>query len=458
MAGFSLDSISNLSPEFQSAFKKAIQAETRPIETLNGRKEKIQSKVTLLNDVIGKVDTVKKLLPEMNSPNALREISVISGNDKVLGAVAQKGKAAIGSHQIDILQMASPANALSNGFPDTNETRIGTGYFSVTTATGEEKEIFIDNDNATLEGLAKVINGSGIGMRAAIITDRSDEDAPYKLMLTTNKIGADNDITYPDFYFVDGEEDFYIDSERPATNALLRYEGQEVETPTNEVSDLIPGVTLTLRGVSGGPVSLNIEQDTPKTGAKIKGLVDGLNQVFSFIQQQNTIDGKSDTSGTLGGDYGIRNSENRLRSALTQSFLGGDQRRIRALADVGIQFNRNGTLNFDGPKLEKALADNFDEVAELIAGDGLAVGLVPKLTTVLNSISGKNSAVLTSQRDNYVEKTKRIDKDIETKERVLERRAEDLRGKLTRAQDAINSLKNQSSQLAASLAMPGARG
>jgi len=450
----SMEGISGLSPEFQTAFQKAAQAERKPIDMLQTKKENITARVGLLNDVIGKVDAVKKILPEIGSGNKLLELSVNSSNERSITGIAEKGRAGVGSHNIEVLQLASPAAALSNALPDRNETRIGTGYLSVELANGEEREVFIDNDNATLDGLVKVINSAGIGMKASVITDKSDPDNPFRLMITTQSIGAENTVEYPEFYFIDGDEDFFIDSERPALNAMVRYQGLEIESPTNEIKDLIDGVTVNLRGLSDGPVTLNIDQDTPKTSGKIKSLVDNLNEVFSFIQKQNSVNEKSDTTKTLGGDYGIRTAEYRLREALQSTLVNGGERSVRVLGDIGIQFNRNGTLNFDNDKLEKALRNNFDEVADLLGGDGVTTGLATRLNRSLTTIAGTQDALLTQQRKTLNERSDRIDRDIKNKEKVVERKTDSLKAKLIRAQDAINSIQNQGQSMAATLGGP----
>lgn len=447
----SMDMLSGLSPEFQTAFQKAIQMEKKPIDNLQNKKEASQSKLNLLNDVITKVDSVKKLLPEINSANKLLELAVDSSDPKVFTATAEKGIASLGTHSVEVLQLASAAAALSNGFSDRNETKIGSGYFSFTNASGEVQEVFVDDENSTLDGIARIINSAGMGLKATVTTDQSTPETPFRLMLTSNKIGEDNGVEYPEFYFLDGEEDFFIDREKPATNAVIRYEGLALELPSNEVKDLIPGVTLNLTGVSDHPISLNISQDTQKTGSKIKEMVNSLNQVFTFIQQQNTVNEKSDTTKTLGGDYGIRTTEYRLRGALQDAFSSMGSKQIRALGDIGIQFNRNGTLNFDEKKLESALNNNFDQVANLIAGDGMTYGVVVKLGRALNSISGGQGALLTQQQKTLTDKVSNIDKDIEKKEKVLEKRAEMLRDKLAKAQQALSNMQSQSNNIAAQL-------
>jgi len=446
-----MEGINGLSPDFQMAYQKAVAADRKPIEAVQAKKEAVTAKLGLLNDVITKVDNVKKLLPEVSTGNKLLELAVNSSNERSITGVAEKGVAGVGSHNIEVLQLATPAAAFSNAFADRNETRIGTGYLSITMANGEDREVFIDNDNATLDGVVRIINGARIGMKASVISDRTDPENPFRLMITSEGSGSENSVEYPEFYFIDGDEDFFIENERPAVNAMVRYQGLEIESPTNELKDLIEGVTVNIRGLSDGPVTLNIDQDTPKTSLKVKSLVENLNQVFTFIQQQNNLNEKSDTSKTLGGDYGIRNAEYRLRNALQSTLLNGDQRTIRVLGDIGIQFNKTGTLTLDNDKLEKALKDNFADVAQLLGGDGVSTGVATVLNRTLSTITGSQDALLTQQRKSMTEKTDRMDKDIEKKEKMVEKRAENLKSKLVRAQGAINQIQNQGASMGAAL-------
>lgn len=75
MPGISMDSVSNLSPEFQKAYSSAVQAERKPIKQLEDRKEVIESKVNLLNDLNSKMEGLKQILPGVGSPFAIRELS-----------------------------------------------------------------------------------------------------------------------------------------------------------------------------------------------------------------------------------------------------------------------------------------------------------------------------------------------------------------------------------------------
>ncbi len=445
-----IDGVSGLSPEFQKVFQATAQAERKPIQRIADRKGNVEAKMKLVDDLVGKVEGAKKLLPDLNNATMLRELAVSSSNDKVLVGSAERGKAGLGSWDIEVMSLASKTSAVSNTFEDKNEMRIGSGYFKVDMPNGDSKEIFIDEPNSTLEGMAKVINQARIGVHAAAVRDRTDEDAPYRLLITADSIGEDNNVDFPEFYFVGGDEDFYIDNVRPAKNALLRFEGQEIESPTNQLKDLIAGVTVNLKGTSEGhSTTLQIGQDTPKISEKLKNMVEKVNEVLSFIQGQNKMDQNTDTKKTLGGDYSVRMAEHRIYTALKQNLGFKEEKEFRSLTDIGILFQKNGTLALDQKKLEAALDRDFEGIAELLCGNGYNTGVINSLSRALNSISGNSNSMLTLERKGMQDNMNRMQKQIDDKEQQFEKKSQNLKLKLARSQEALSTLKSQSAQLGA---------
>ncbi len=461
MPGISMDSVSNLSPEFQKAFSSAVQAERKPIQQLENKKSVIESKVNLLTDLNSKVESLKENLPAFGTPFAIRELSLNSDDDKVISGSADKSLAEKGKYNLEVLQLAGSASALSNAIPDKNETSLGTGYITFTNKNGDSQEIFIDHDNSTLEGIAKVINSSSLGLKASVVNDDSQEEPAFKLLLRSENVGSQNNIEFPEFYFSGGEADLFIESKNDASNAIVKYQGYEIHSPTNELKDMIPGATLNLKGTTepGRPITVTIEQDIPKTTTKMKDVVDKLNSIFSFIQGQNKMDEKTDTSKTLGGDYGIRLAEDRLRSALQQNFIGDASRKYRSLGDLGVQFTKQGTLSFDEKKFQAALESNFDDVVTLLSGNGETKGVMASVINAVNSISSTGGGVITNQLQNYNSQMKTIDRNIETKEKQVERKAEALKNQLAAAQNALSAMQGQASYFQGSInSMKGATG
>jgi flagellar hook-associated protein 2 len=444
VADVSLDSISNLSPELQRAFQAAVKAERKPMEKIEERRGLVEEKVKLLDDVIGRMEGVRSLLPNLNSPIAIRELAFASGDDHILTGTADKSAAEPGKHTLEVMQLAKSASALSNRFSDSDQTRIGSGYFTFTTADGDTRDIYIDNENSTLSGISRIINSAGMGMKATVVRDEADPELPFRLILTSDKTGVGGEVEFPEFYFVDGESDFYVEDQKAASNALIRYEGFDIESPTNEIKDLIRGVTLNVKGLTneGRPVTVSIEQDLPKTTVKVKDLVEGLNSVFSFIQQQNTMDENSNTAKTLGGDYGIRLAEDRLKGALRENFLFSESN-VQTMRDIGIEFDKKGMLHFDEKKFQHKLSEDFDGVVTLLAGDGKSFGVIPKLSNALRSITGGPDTLLTAQKKNYSSQVAKFNEDLTEKEKRAELKMTSLKDKLAKAQAAITKMQGQ---------------
>lgn len=451
MPPVSFEGIQNLTPDLQRAFVSATQAERKPIQKLEESKGKVDARVKLTNDVIGKVDALKGMMPGLDTAFAIRELTVGTSDAGAMTGTADKKLASPGTHNIEILQLASSASAMSTGFPDKDKTTIGSGYFSFGMANGETKEFYVDEENATLDGLARIINGARLGIKASVVNDQTDPDYPYRLVLVGDGTGTPNGIEYPEFYFMDGQEEFEIEFERPAQNGIIRYEGQEIQVPANDIADMIPGVTVNLKGLTGEgrPASLTVTQDIPKTTEKVKGFVDKLNGVFSFIQQQNTMDEKTDSSVTLGGEYSLRVAEQRLRSALSQNRLFEEGASIRTLSDLGIEFQKTGTLKFDEKKFEAVINARYDEVVHFLTGDEERPGIITSVSKTLNTLTGAPTAVLTGFKQAETDKINRLQKDIEKREKIADKKTEDLKMKLARMQSSITAMQKQQQSLAA---------
>ena len=279
-----------------------------------------------------------------------------------------------------------------------------------------------------------------------MINDQTDAQDPFRLMISGVTTGEAYNITYPEFYFVDGEQELYIDQERPASNSRVTYQGFEFETDSNEITDIIPGLSLSLKGVSemGKPVHITVEQDVKKTSLKVKDMVDKLNDVFSFVQQQNKLDENSQTTKTLGGDYGIRLAEARLRSTLTQVSFDAVAGQFRSASDIGIQFNDKGMLLLDEKKLETAISGHYENVVEFLVGDGVVTGLVTRVNQTLGGLAGGPTGLLQLQKINQSDSVRKMEREIKEKESRIEEKEQLLKQRLAKANAALETIKSQS--------------
>lgn len=424
-----------------------IEAEKIPVKNVEARKAKTENKLKLVNELDTKMRSVLGSLKELAGTRGFTDIKLVSGDPNIIqGAVDPEGFVK-GSWNIEVDKLASKAGAISNGFPDKDKTEIGVGYFKFKTPEGT-KEVYVNGKTNTLESAAKAINNANVGMRATVINDRKSPDAPFKLMVTGISNGADNKVDYPTLYFLDGDQDFYFDEERPASNGLIKLDGFEFEITDNSVPDIIPGVTLDLKQAAPGrTVNLSVKEDMQLVTGKVKKFVETMNDVLSFIQKQMAVNEKTDTTQTLGGDGILRQIESDLRR-LIQNPIYGVGNEINRLAQLGIQFNRNGILEYKEDAFNSTLAKHPQGVQNFLVGDGFATGFIPSLRRTFGNMLDGAFGPLSNRKRGLQDQISQADKRIDDMTRRLSAREKTLREQFANLEQKMSNLKQQGGLLA----------
>jgi len=438
--------------------KQLVEAERMPLKALEARKGKEQEKLKLVDDLTSKVREIASGLRELGSTRGFSDIKIETGDPNVVAATAEKGVAQKGNYMVEVMKLAHKTAAASNGFPDKNETQVGVGYLKIKDASGGAREVYVDKNNNTLEGLAKLINAKSLGVQASVIQDNTDKDYPYRLLLTGKGIGEGGGVEFPTFYFLDGDQDFYMEKERPAENGRVKVDGFEFEITDNNLKDVIPGISLQLRQAAPGrEIFVDVGEDREVILGKVKKFVDGMNGVFAFIQQQNALDKDSDTTRTLGGDSLLRNIENRFRNTL-QNPVYAAKGGIKYLAETGISFARNGQLQFDEEKFNAAVARDLEGLQEFFVGDNLSYGLIPQVKMVIGQMIDTGTGPLLQRSKGIKDKITQFDQQIANKERMLQQKEAQLKQQFARLEETMSKLKSQGSFLQAKMGGPAISG
>lgn len=423
-----------------------MEVEKIPVKTMETSKGKSQNRLKLVTELETKLNGITGTLGALASTKGFSDMKLNSGDTNIVQGTVDPNVAVNGNWNVEVEELAQKAAAITNGFPDKDKTSVGVGYFRFETPQGR-KEVYINGASSTLSGVANAINRAGVGMKASVINDRSDPDAPYKLMVTGDSVGNDNQVSYPTLYFLDGDQDIYFDQKREAKNGKIKVDGFEFEIGDNKVTDAIPGVTLDIKQASPGrTVNVSVKEDREVVVGKIKTFVDGINGVLSFIQGQNALSKDSDTTSTLGGDSLLRTVENRMRSLIQNPQMGVGE--VNRLSQLGIVFNRNGVLEYDEKKFNDALARNPGAVQHFLAGDGFNTGFIPSVKrevgTLLNSAFGPVAIRKRALQD----KISQMDQQIENKQRQLAQKEQTLREKFARLEETMSKLKGQGGAVA----------
>jgi flagellar hook-associated protein 2 len=419
-----------------------VEAEKAPIKNLENRKTKDEAKMKLVSDLETKVTAIQGTIGTLASSRGFTDIKLISGDPNILQGTVDPERSVNGSWNIEVLEIPQKAAALTNGFPDKDKTEIGVGYFKFDTPEGK-KEVYISGANSTLDGAAQAINQANLGVKAGVINDRRDPDAPFKLMISGSGLGDENQISFPTLYFLDGDQDLYFDEKKASKNGLIKVDGIEFEINDTNVKDIIPGVNLDIKqSAPGRQVNVSVKENQEVVAGKVKEVVTSVNAVLSFIQQQNTLKKESDTTSTLGGDVLLRSVEQRFRS-LIQNPQYGLSTEINRLNQLGITFNRSGVLDFDEKKFNAELAKNPGGVQRFLAGDGFQTGFIPSLKREINSLVNTAFGPISNRKRGLQTKIEEANKNIENKTRQLAKREETLRNKFARLEETMSRLKGQ---------------
>lgn len=252
----------------------------------------------------------------------LAQKSGSSSDTGVLELTAASASATAGTHTVVVKSLAQTSSGYLDAISN-SDTLAG----SLTIGVNGNQQTFNMSSlsDQTLSGLAAAINSSGVGVTANVLTDASGS----RLSLVSNSSGAAGEMTITsgitDANMVSGSNPSgalnYNDA-MDGVNAQLTIDGVPLQSASNTVTNLIPGVTFQLlapspaTGSSGGQEALQvvIANDNTQVESAVNQFVSDYNSLMSAIttQEGNTSSG---TPEPLFGSPTI--------SLLQQQLLGG---------------------------------------------------------------------------------------------------------------------------------------
>ena len=344
--------------DLESLVQNLIAAESRPIQLLESRKANLDLKISGFGLVQSALSEFQSSVGALSSADAFRGVIASSSDDAVFTASGAQS-AVTGSNDVQVTQLAQRNKLGSQSFISGSEV-IGTGQLSFTVG-GDSFTVNITNENNTLEQIRDAINdeNDNSSVQASII----NVDEGSKLILTADESGLANQIV---FTVTDDDANntddaglsrlvFGIQEIDAAQNATLIVDGFNVTRTSNEISDVIQGVTLNLKELGTATVSISEDLGVAKT--TIEALVTSYNSLIATLNVQRET--------TLSGENTLLNIENRTRSLFSDSYNGPTDN-INYLFELGLSFDRDGVLSFDGELFDSLVTDNIGEIQNIL--------------------------------------------------------------------------------------------
>ncbi|WP_041393800.1 flagellar filament capping protein FliD [Photobacterium profundum] len=303
--------------------------------------------------------------------------------------------------------------------------------------TVEELQSAINSDpandgvKATLvrsgDGISMVLNGKDTGVTNAI-------GAITVAIAPADIKGNTLDLALP----VNGQK-----SLQTAEDATVQFGSMTLTSATNKMENVIDGITLNIK--EKGTVNVKVERDEASVNSTIKSFVADYNKIIETV---NTYTKSSeDKAAALSGDSATRSMVSRLRGVIGAEYGSST---YNTLSQLGITTTRQGTLEIDQKKLDKALEDDFDAVSKLFIGDGVQTGMMDKMMVVLDDYH-KNGGTYDRRIDQLEYNNKQIAEDREKLDSRMEAKTLSLRAYYARMDSQIARMNQTQSMLVSML-------
>jgi len=316
----------------------------------------------------------------------------VSGS--VTGGIGNNGQANIGSSTTAVGSISlvsadgSPikvggSNPAGAGLtPGVGGAYLGAGFTPDSDRTSGN--IVIDSSNNTLQGIMNAINKGSFGVTASIVSDGSTgaDATPNRLILTSTATGQSSTMKIslsgtggepPDPALVSllgydpgGVQNLSQKASAADTKATVN--GIDVTSSSTSISGAISGVSIS--AIKVGSSTLAVNKDTAALTASVNGFVKAFNDLNGQFASLGGYNADTKTGGPLLGDSTLRNLQATIRRQMTSSLTGLQGTGLTNLSQIGIAFQKDGSLALDSSKLQKAIDNNYNDIAGLFAAVG----------------------------------------------------------------------------------------
>ena len=287
-----------------------------------------------------------------------------------LGATVTDG-ATPGIYEITVDQLAQGMKVASD--EQAGDTALGLNGTFRLGAEGYAGADIVVGPDMTLSDIADTINAASADTGVAATMIRSS-DSGYTLSLSTVETGAaltGAAQTGDDILQALGITDAggaFAHPLQAAQDAVLTIDGVTVTGSSNDIEDLIPGVSVNLYGATAGAaITVEVGQDLSAVSSAIHGLAEAFNAYRTFvINQQATIEGEGAAPDAALFGESLLKSANAAVYDVMETSVDVDGVSY-AMADIGIDYGPGNMLAVDETALEKALLQSPEIVEAFFA-------------------------------------------------------------------------------------------
>jgi len=266
-------------------------------------------------------------------------------------------------------------------------TAMGPSVFTIT-ETSAMSDLLSAIEAAFGGEVTAYVDGNG----AIVVEDNQAGVSSLSLMLTSSIAAPNSSLDFGSFETSTIRKREIVAGQ----DAQITLDGITFTRSTNQISDVITGVTLDLMGANEDTtITLNVERDYDGIKGKIKDFVDSYNKVMSYIATQNVAPGEGETTKPLYADASLQTVKSTLRSIVLSGVTGLNST-LDHLSLIGINIDKTGQLSINDEKLDGYLESNFEDVVNLFAAQGTSTNSsLTYITSGTNMVEGDYEVEIT---------------------------------------------------------------
>lgn len=435
------------------------------------RKTVIQNKIDKINtksqawtDISTRLSNLTSKLDVLQD-EATYQTKKIASSDDTIATISGTSDSMEGSYDLVVKQLAT-ASKLTGGVVSKSDgtTKISTkdalgysGKLTITNASAngsESKTIELDiKATDSLKDIANAINNAKDPS-----DDKGTKSAGLKATIVNNQLVISSEEMGDRTLTIGGDLKDSLGFANSQTtrgqSAKFTLDGIEMERNTNTPTDVVDGVTFTLKKADPTKtITLGLTNDTDKELSAVKDFVSQYNSVMSFLSEKMDVGdpSKSDnTTGALAGDSTLISLQSKLQSTV----LGGKSVNGVSASTLGLSVDRNGTLSLDETKFKAQLAKNpnavkdffFVDTSSKYSTEKTGTGYTADFKAVLDRYTSTKSGsegVISLRKSSYQSEIKDYNKQIERiTEQIATKRARYVT-MFTNLDTAIGNLQSQ---------------
>ncbi len=373
------------------------------------------------------------------------------------------------THSVTVHSLAS-SHKLRTAAVDDQDKQLGSGgggerTLTITQKDGKELKVTLKDDETSLSQVAKAINKEKGDVSATV----QRTDAGYQLVLSSKTTGTDGEMTVS----VEGDDTLgdvlnsnKLQVAQEAEDARLTVDGSDYTRSSNNITDILEGITLSLKAPSedGKSEQLVLTQDTSAIKSTLQDFVKKYNALLTVTTASSKyvpydasklsdtdVATQNSANGALMGDSTLRGMVGEIRSTVNGVYGGADAD-YASLADLGIKIDAGtGQMTLDEKKLDEAIADNPSQIATMFTGSGSNVGLADTLNGIITQYVGdsetKTDGIIKTSTKGLTEQADRMQEQIDKTQRLIDANVERYRVQFQNLDTTMSKLNSMSSQL-----------